>query len=198
MQNYIYGAGGHGKVVLDAMQLSAIDCAGFVDDKELSAWAGLGVYSVSSLVLENIALHIAIGNCRTREIIVSKLGHANFITVRHPAATVAKTAKLGLGTLCAAKAVIAPDAMVGSHTIINHGAIVDHDCIIGDFCHIAPQSSLGGAVSVGRGVLVGAGAIVLPGLVIEDYAIIGAGAVVTKNVASGTTVVGNPAKSIQS
>lgn len=198
MQNYIYGAGGHGKVVLDAMRLSAIDCAGFVDDKELLAWAGLGVHSLSNLVLKNVALHIAIGSCKTRELIVSKLDQANFITVRHPAAIIAKTAQLGVGTLFAAQSVIGPDAVVGNHCIINHAAIVDHDCMIGDFCHIAPQSSLGGAVKVGRGVLVGSGAIVLPGLIIEDYAVIGAGAVVTKNVASGTTVVGHPAKPIQS
>lgn len=197
MQNYIYGAGGHGKVVLDAMQLSGLDCTGFVDDKELSVWAGLGVYSLSNLNLERVALHLAIGNCKTRELIASKLAHVEFLTVKHPSAAIAKSATLGVGTLFAAQVVIAPDAVVGSHCIINHGAVVDHDCVIGDFTHIAPLCTLGGAVRVGRGVVVGAGAVVLPGLTIEDYAVIGAGAVVTKNVARGITLVGSPAKPIQ-
>jgi sugar O-acyltransferase (sialic acid O-acetyltransferase NeuD family) len=197
MQNYIYGAGGHGKVVLDAMQLSGVECAGFVDDKELCVCAGLGVYSLSNLNLDRVALHLAIGNCKTRELIASKLEYVDFLTVKHPSAAISKSATLGVGTLVAAQVVIAPDAVVGAHCIINHGAVVDHDCVVGDFTHIAPLCTLGGAVRVGRGVLVGAGAVVLPGLIIEDYAVIGAGAVVTKNVSSGVTLVGNPAKPIK-
>lgn len=198
MQNYIYGAGGHGKVVLDAMQVSGMQCAGYVDDKELSAWAGLNVYSLSNLNLEQaIYLHLAIGNCKTREIIASKLMSVEFFIVRHSAAVVAKTAMVGLGSFLAAQSVVAPDAIIGNHCIINHAAVVDHDCIIGDFTHVAPQCSLGGGVKVGRGVLIGAGAVVLPGIIVEDYAVIGAGAVVTKNVAAGMTLVGNPAKLIQ-
>lgn len=197
MQNYIYGAGGHGKVVLDAMQASGVQCSGFVDDKALSTWAGLSVYCLSNVSSENaIYLHLAIGSCKAREIIASKLGRAKFFTVRHPAAVVAKTATVGIGAFLAAQSVVAPDAAIGRHCIINHGAVVDHDCTVGDFSHIAPQCSLGGGVKVGQGVLIGAGAVVLPGLVIGDYAVIGAGAVVTKNVVSGVTLVGNPAKSI--
>lgn len=196
MQNYIYGAGGHGKVVLDAMLLSGINCAGFFDDRELSAWAGLKVYSPSNLNFDSLHLHLAIGSCKTRELMATKLEYAKFLSIKHPAAVIAKTATIGIGAFVAAQTVIAPDAVVGRHCIINHGAVVDHDCVVGDFTHIAPQCSLGGAVRVGRGVLVGAGAVILPGLVIEDYAVIGAGAVVTKNVGCGVTLVGNPAKPI--
>jgi sugar O-acyltransferase (sialic acid O-acetyltransferase NeuD family) len=198
MQNYIYGAGGHGKVVLDAMQLAHIDCTGFIDDKEVSNWAGLSVLKLSDLVLENsLYFHLAIGNSKTREKLVARLKHANFFSVIHPSAVIAKTAQIGHGTFLAAQSVIAPDAKVGSHCIINHTAVVDHDCVVDDYTHIAPQSSLGGGVKVGKGVLIGAGAVVLPGVVIADYAVIGAGAVVTKYVAMGMTVVGNPANPIE-
>jgi sugar O-acyltransferase (sialic acid O-acetyltransferase NeuD family) len=198
MQNYIYGAGGHGKVVLDAMQVAGMQCAAFVDDKEISIWAGLSVYHLSGLDLENaIYLHLAIGNCRTREAIASRLIKPKFFTVSHPTAVIAKTATVGLGTFLAAQSIIAPDAVIGNHCIVNHAAVVDHDCIVGDFTHIAPQCCLGGGVKIGRGVFIGTGAVVLPGLTIENYAVIGAGAVVTKNVAAGVTLVGNPAKPIQ-
>ncbi len=198
MQNYIYGAGGHGKVVLDAMQVAHINCTGFVDDKDISNWAGLSVLKLSDLVLESsICLHLAIGNSKTRETIVAQLKNAKYFSLIHPSAVIAKTAQIGLGTFSAALSVIAPDAKIGSHCIINHAAVVDHDCLVGDYTHIAPQSSLGGGVKVGKGVLIGTGAVVLPGIIIEDYAVIGAGAVVTKNVAAGMTVVGNPAKSIE-
>ncbi|MDA7965004.1 sugar O-acetyltransferase [Ruegeria sp.] len=50
------------------------------------------------------------------------------------------------------------------------------------------------AVAIGRNVWVGGGAIILPGVTVGDNAIIGAGSVVTKDLPSGQTVVGNPAR----
>jgi len=52
----------------------------------------------------------------------------------------------------------------------------------------------GRPVQIGRNVWIGAGALVLPGISIGDDAIIGAGSVVTRDVAAGTTVYGNPAR----
>lgn len=197
MQNYIYGAGGHGKVVLDAMQAACVDCAGFVDDREISSWASLSVFKISSLMSnDTTSFHLAIGNCKTRETLANQLIHANYFNVFHPSAVIAKTARISTGTFVAAQAVIAPYACVGHHCIINHAAVVDHDCQIGDYVHIAPHSCLGGGVKVGKGVLIGTGAVVLPGITIGDYAIIGAGAVVTKNVIAASTVVGIPANLI--
>jgi len=197
MQNYIYGAGGHGKVVLDAMQASHVECAGFIDDKGISTWMGLSIYQASALNLDGeISLHLAIGDSRAREKIAINFTKAKFFSVRHPTSVIAKTAQIGAGTFIAAQSVLAPDAQIGNHCIINHAAIVDHDCVVGDYTHIAPQSSLGGGVKVGKGVLIGAGAVILPGIKIADYAVVGAGAVVTKDVATGITVVGNPAKHI--
>lgn len=199
MQNYIYGAGGHGKVVLDAMQSAGMDCAGFIDDKDTPSWMSLNIIKAAALKLNSeVRLHLAVGSCKAREDIVGRLINAQYFNVYHPVAVIAKTAQIGLGTFLAAQAVVAPDAKIGNHCIVNHAAVVDHDCNIGDFTHIAPQSCLGGGVTVGKCVLIGAGAIILPGVTIADYAIIGAGTVVIQNVAAGATVVGNPAKLIQS
>ena len=54
---------------------------------------------------------------------------------------------------------------------------------------------LGRPVTIGRDVWIGGGAIILPGVSIGDEAVIGAGSVVTRDVLSGTTVMGNPARS---
>lgn len=198
MPNYIYGAGGHGKVVLDAMNSANVDCAGFVDDREISAWFGLSLFRLADLEQDaETYLHLAIGNCKTREQLATSLIKANFFSVTHPSAVIATTANIGLGAFLAAQSVVGPDAQIGMHCIINHAAVIDHDCIVGDFTHIAPQSSLGGGVKIGKGVLIGAGAVILPGITIGDYAIVGAGAVVTKNIASGMTVIGNPARLIK-
>jgi maltose O-acetyltransferase len=55
---------------------------------------------------------------------------------------------------------------------------------------------LGRPVVIGRNVWIGGGALILPGVTIGDDAIVGAGAVVTREVAAGTTVAGNPARRI--
>lgn len=47
---------------------------------------------------------------------------------------------------------------------------------------------------IGRNVWIGGGAIVLPGITVGDDALIGAGSVVTRDVAAGATVVGDPAR----
>jgi UDP-2-acetamido-3-amino-2,3-dideoxy-glucuronate N-acetyltransferase len=48
-----------------------------------------------------------------------------------------------------------------------------------------------------RGATVGAGAVVLPGVTIGERAMVGAGAVVTKDVEPDTVVVGNPARVVR-
>lgn len=196
MIHYIYGAGGHGKVVLDTMLLSNLKCDGFVDNKSISEWVGFPVFKANLLKNEEqqpIFIHIAIGDNLVRERISKDLDGLSFLSVTHPCATASGSARIGEGSLLAAGAIIGPDSNIGKHCIINHLAVVDHDCTVGDFCHIAPHASLGGAARVGKGVLIGAGAIILPGIVIGDYAIVGAGAIVTKNIQAGVTVVGNPA-----
>jgi maltose O-acetyltransferase len=52
----------------------------------------------------------------------------------------------------------------------------------------------GRPVRIGANVWIGGGAIILPGITIGDDAVIGAGSIVTHDVASGSTVVGNPAR----
>jgi acetyltransferase-like isoleucine patch superfamily enzyme len=51
---------------------------------------------------------------------------------------------------------------------------------------------------IGSNCFIGARCIILPGLRIEDGCIVAAGAVVTKDVPSGSIVAGNPARIIRS
>jgi maltose O-acetyltransferase len=56
----------------------------------------------------------------------------------------------------------------------------------------------GRPVRIGRNVWVGGGAVILPGITVGDDAVIGAGSVVTRDVAPGAIVAGNPARKISS
>lgn len=194
MQHYIYGAGGHGKVVLDAMKTEGAECAAFIDDSHITMWAGVAVQPLPAIQLNDAYVHLAIGDNKSRMQVASSLNKVDFFKVKHIKAIVADSAHVGTGSFIAANAILGPDAFVGKHCIINHSAIVDHDCHVADFSHIAPQATLGGGVIIGKGALVGAGAVVLPGVEIGDNVIVGAGAVVTKNVAAKAIVIGIPAK----
>ena len=197
MKSYIYGAGGYGKVVWDAMKKSNLVCEGFIDDRRRGQWIDLPIFTPSFLNdINNFELHIAVGDCKVREVIAKSFQNFKFISIYHPDAIISSRAEIEAGTFLAAGSIVGPDTKVGKHSIVNHHAVIDHDCSVGDFCHIAPHVSLGGGVKVGHGALIGAGAIVLPGLIIADYAIVGAGSIVTNDVASGATVLGNPARAI--
>ncbi|MGI4755491.1 MAG: sugar O-acetyltransferase [Janthinobacterium lividum] len=56
----------------------------------------------------------------------------------------------------------------------------------------------GKPIIIGKNVWIGGGAILLPGVTVGDDAVIGAGSVVTRDVAAGATVVGNPARAVRS
>jgi acetyltransferase-like isoleucine patch superfamily enzyme len=78
---------------------------------------------------------------------------------------------------------------------------VAHDCIIGDFVTFAPAVKCNGNVIVEDHAYVGTGAIIRQGtpnkpIVIGRGAVVGMGAVVTRSVAPGATVVGSPARPI--
>lgn len=198
----VIGAGGHAKVVMDALlcAFGGETDAAFADDNPALGGALLLGRLVQAPVpshFAGICIHVAIGDNRVRQRLSGELGATakSVVSIIHPAASVSRFAMLGEGIFVAAHAVVAPDAHIGAGTIVNHGAIIDHDCAVGAFSHVAPSAALGGGVRVGSRVLVGAGAVIKPGVFIEDDVVIGAGAVVIANVASGTLVMGVPARS---
>ena len=69
-----------------------------------------------------------------------------------------------------------------------------HDNIVGDFCHIAAQACVGSYLQIGKGVHIGLNATVREDLTIGDFAALGMGAVLTKNIGDKEIWIGNPAK----
>lgn len=199
---YLIGAGGHAKVVLDALLSSdalAYDVRVRDGAQQLQGQRLLGYPIEVPAVAEEMQgrpFHLAIGSGQARRRLFAALLDIKALplSIVHPASSVSRFARIGDGSFLAAHSVVAAAASLGHSVIINHGAVVDHDCVVGDFSHIAPNAALSGGVVVGAGVLVGAGAKVLPGLSIGDGAVVGAGAVVTANINAGETWVGVPAR----
>lgn len=200
----LLGAGGHGMVVLDALQSCGLQIEICVVDESVNL---IGKRVLGRIVerfdptVKRTAqrFHVSIGRNDVRARIFGALKALGGLpsTVVHPIATIARSADIGDGTFVAARAIIAPSATIGEGVIINHGAIVDHECVVHSHCHIAPGATLAGNVRLGSRVFIGAGANILPGITIGEDATIGAGAVVIANVPPGMTYAGVPARKIR-
>jgi sugar O-acyltransferase (sialic acid O-acetyltransferase NeuD family) len=133
-----------------------------------------------------------------RQAIAQRLLHvaASLPALVHPAATISTSASLGVGTVISAGVVVQSDARIGRFCILNTAASIDHDNVFGDFVSVAPGVHTAGRVTVEDGAFLGLGAVIINGVIVGSRATVGAGAVVTRNVPPGVTVVGNPARAL--
>lgn len=199
----IVGAGGHARVVADAAEVrGSWSAIAFLDDRfpELrasGAWPVLGTLNdFDALGTTHAELVVAIGAAVPRMRIMDALERQErrLASVVHPRATVSRHAALGSGVMILAGACINPGARLGRGVIVNTGATVDHDCDLDEGVHIAPGAHLSGNVRVGKNTWIGVGACVRQGITIGDDVMIGAGAAVVKDIPSGSTAVGVPAR----
>ena len=197
----IFGAGGHARVVADALQQAHTDWRLTASDRNDrlclgELLSGIPLATADALGPWTGALHVAIGDNRAREKESLALGLHQLVSVIHPRASVSPHARLADGCFVAAQAVIATGVVLELSVIVNHAAVVDHDCTVGAFSHIAPGAVLGGGVRIGSRVLIGSGAVVQPGRSICDGAVIGSGAVVCHDIQQAGTYVGIPARRV--
>ncbi len=191
----LYGASGHGKVIVDILEAIGIPIDFVVDDNpNLSELLGYEVRR--NLGTYNEAI-IAIGSCKIRKRVVSQLTVNRYLTARHPTAIISPHATIAEGSVVMQGAIIQACTYIGKHCIINTGASIDHDCNLADFVHVAPHATVAGGVEIGEGSWIGAGAVIKQGVKIGSWCMIGAGAVVVKDVPDNITVVGVPAKDIK-
>ncbi len=206
-QVWVFGAGGHGRVVADAFEAGGRRIEGFVDDSPERQASGVWGRPVLSLERwletagrdQSAPLALGIGDNAARQRCFERLRSKGIriSTVVHPRASVSKSAQLGEGTVVMAGAVVNPDATCGPGAIVNSGAVVEHDCTLGAFVHVSPNAALGGNVAIGDRSHVGLGASVTPGTRIGRDVRVGAGAAVVRDVADGQTVVGVPARPLR-
>lgn len=187
----VFGASGHGKVVVDAINKHPLlQVACIVDDNlELhnSMFQGQVLIvdrdSLFSSVEKFDGIIVAVGVNSTRMLIAKWLQDQGLrlMTVVHPAAMIADNVALGVGTLVMPGAVINACSEIGENVIVNSGAIVEHDCRVGNGVHLAPGVVLCGNVTIGEGAFVGAGTVVVPGVKIAPDSFIKAGTVVKRD-----------------
>lgn len=194
---WIYGASGHGKVILDCLEISGVKVEGFIDD-DLNKYEfeGYPVLGSNQLSLKTSEIIIGIGDNVVRKEIAAKISDFNRVVI-HPSAVVSPRCRIMPGTVIFQNSVVQSGTAIGRHSICNTKASIDHDCIIGDFVHIAPGAIICGSVTIGDLTWIGAGATVIQGISVGKNVMIGAGAVVISNIPDNALAVGVPARIIR-
>ena len=207
----IFGASGFGREVLplvrQQLQLSKEMPweLVFVDDHPpATELNGHRVLTYAQWIAEPaVSRHIslAIANSAVREKLAMRCmaDGVQFFDVKAANVVVLDNVQTGLGAVLCPFVTLTSNIRIGQQFHANIYCYVAHDCLIGDFVTFAPSVHCNGNVVIEDYAYIGSGAVTKQGkpgqpLVIGKGAIVGMGAVVTRNVLAGTTVVGNPAK----
>jgi sugar O-acyltransferase (sialic acid O-acetyltransferase NeuD family) len=142
---------------------------------------------------------IGIGNTCAKRKIAMRLEEQNINSpvLIHPNVIAGRNVEFGKGSIICASNVITVDIKIGMHVILNLDCTVGHDAIIEDFSTVAPGSHISGNVHIGQGTDVGTGSSIIQGMQIGAWSVLGAGAVVSKNIPDNVTAVGVPARPVK-
>jgi sugar O-acyltransferase (sialic acid O-acetyltransferase NeuD family) len=197
----VYGGGGHGKAVMEAVRaMGTYEIVGVVDDGLPIGAQVLGVPvlggSEALVDLHARGVRLAanavggIGDAQSRVRVFRRLVEAGFAcpTVVHPTAFIEPSASLSPGAQVMPLAYVGSQAEIGFGAIVNTSAVVSHDCRLAAYANVSPGALLAGGVQVGESALVGMGATINLGVVIGDAARVGNSAVVKKDVPAGGIV----------
>lgn len=206
----VFGAGGLSREILPVVRESFLVEKKEVDlvfvDKESRASKINGIEVVdfdsfnSKKYQEKMAV-IAIAESKIRERLFSELRKEKIALygLRHPSVIVMDEVEVDEGYILSPYVTLTSNIKIGKLFQANIYSYVAHDCIIGDYVTFAPNVHCNGNVIIEDHAYIGTGAILKQGtekrpLVIGAGAVVGMGAVVTRNVDPGAVVIGNPAK----
>ena len=205
----IYGASGFGKEVMPLVrqhysQLNQ-DNIVFIDDggrlEQLDGYKVLSYQQFIQHPATQKAVTIAIADSQVREKLNAKLVQDNIeiINVIANNALQYDNITMGKGSIICGFVHLTSNIKIGKGFHANIYSYIAHDCVIGDFVTFAPRVSCNGNVHIEDHAYIGTGAVLRQGtpdkpLIIGKGAIVGMGAIVTKDVPAGVTVVGNPAR----
>jgi len=207
----VFGAAGCGRGVLplvrqqlQAKQAQPFDLV-FVDDAPPAETVnGHRVLTYAQWLAEPAAsrsMNIAIANSAVRQKLAERCmaDGVGFFEARAANVVQLDGVTIGPGAILCPFVTLTSNIQIGQHFHANLYSYVEHDCIIGNYVTFAPGVMCNGNVHIEDHAYIGTGAVIKQGkpgepLVIGKGAVVGMGAVVTKSVSPGTTVVGNPAR----
>lgn len=203
----IIGAGGMGRTVYDIVCESngygiEFKVKGFIDDN-ISALDGFTGYppllgTISDYLPEpDDVFTFSIGGSSRKDCIQKMLEHkVEFVNIIHKTARVGTGVTLGCGNIIGAFTSLGANCSVGNYNMIQSYTVIGHDAIVGDFNRIDTHVTCVGGIQIGNETTIHTSAVINHKVIVEDKAHIGACSFVIRKVKSGTTVFGNPAKTL--
>ena len=204
----IIGAGGFGREV--AWLIEDINNAkpewnilGFVDDTEFLQGKRINEYEVIGdidwIINQEINVVVAIGDPVGKKKVIERMKESRnrYPVLIHPSVVYSKSVNFGEGTIICAGNIVTVNIEIGKHVIVNLDCTIGHDANIGDYSTILPSVNISGFVKIEECVSIGTGSAIIQGVNIGENTIVGAGAVVVKNLPANCTAVGSPAKPIK-
>ncbi|HEY8605361.1 acetyltransferase [Tsuneonella suprasediminis] len=202
----VYGSSGFGREIMPVIRSMYLEDSAdfcFIDDSAANGNNVLSFESFVGLPHEEKSVTIAIANSEVREKLDKKCRDfgIKIADVRAKNSLVLDDVQLGEGSVLCGFTHLTSTIRIGRHFHANIYSYVAHDCVIGDFVTFAPGVKCNGNVHIEDHAYIGTGAILKQGtpdkpLRIGRGAIVGMGAVVTKDVPANTTVIGNPARAM--
>ena len=189
MKLALFGYGGHAREV--AVQIGK-DLTFFVNDEYVSE----NTKPISSFDPSEYVMMVAVSDTNDRKRIVESLPkETQFFTFVHPTALVMDSnIEVGEGSFIGAYSILTTNIKLGKHSILNRGNQIGHDSVIGDYFSAMPGAIVSGNVILGEKVYVGNNSSIRERIQICSNVTIGANAAVVKNIITGGTYVGVPAK----
>ena len=203
----IFGASGFGREVAWLVErinkvTPTWNLLGFIDDDDSiqgNIINGYRVLGKSDDILDypNAFFVCAVGSSKVREKIINKLIGINpnimFGTLIDPSVERSDLVNIGEGTIICAHTIITVNISIGKHVIINLDCTIGHDAVLENYVTLYPSVNVSGNTHLGHAVELGTGMQIIQGKKIGDYTIIGAGAVVVKDIPDNCVAVGCPA-----
>lgn len=206
----IVGAGKHGEVYLSYLRAVGINILGFIDDdkhkvgKVFQGTQVIGTYEdlFSKKFKDKITeVYCPIGDNKTRQDYLKSLKNEGYVTPNfiHPSVILAPDITIGdEGIYMLQGNYIMPFTVIGNYFMMNMGCTIGHHVTIDEGVFISSGARIGASIHISNGAYFGTGCTIKTGVdFIGTSAIIGAGAVVIKNVEDYNVVAGNPAKVLE-
>lgn len=204
---YIIGAGTYGEAMCELADILGYVVKGFYDDDKQKINRGImGVEVIgktSELDYKRIAgkqFIVAIGDNNIRLEVMNNINSlgGETPTLIHPTAIISPSAKIGKGVYIQANAYIWTKVEINDFCIISPNVVIAHHSTIGKACLLSTLSAVGASINVNDKVFLGMGSTIVTGVdTVGQNTIIGAGAVVLKDVDENSVYAGVPAKKIK-